>query len=106
MKEKEVTVVAVHPFQKPRKIIIENELKNFQNFVGGLIECIPWKDAVLVCNEEGKLQGLPFNRPLIDKYGRVLDIIVGPFFLVQVDSEGNFCSLSEDKAAEFIEEFK
>lgn len=36
--------------------------KELQKTVGGLIECVPSDDRVTIwCNEEGKLNGLPFN---------------------------------------------
>ena len=37
-------------------------LKEAQDFVGGMVECITFPNGdVLIINEEGKLIGLPFN---------------------------------------------
>ena len=37
-------------------------LKEAQDFVGGLVECITWPNGdLLIVNEEGKLMGLPLN---------------------------------------------
>lgn len=42
--------------------MFENTLEAFQKAVGGYIETYTLaKDIVLVCNEEGKLIGLPYN---------------------------------------------
>ena len=41
---------------------IENELKELQRIVGGYIETVTLtSDAVVICNEEGRLSGLPYN---------------------------------------------
>ena len=50
---------------KPAKITdIPHDLKAMQTIVEGPIQALyPWDDPVaLVCNEEGKLHGLPLNR--------------------------------------------
>ena len=42
--------------------LFQNTLKEFQRVVGGFIEVVPLvSDIVMICNEEGKLIGLPFN---------------------------------------------
>ncbi len=47
--------------------IIDNEkntptLKEAQDFVGGMVECITWPNGdLLIVNEEGKLMQLPLN---------------------------------------------
>lgn len=41
---------------------ISSSLGNLQRTVGGYIECVTIaKDAVIICNEEGRLLGLPDN---------------------------------------------
>jgi len=41
---------------------ISNSLKNLQNTVGGYIETVTIAtDLVIICNEEGRIRGLPFN---------------------------------------------
>ena len=59
-----------------------NGLKEMQALVGGYIQAVyPFEDPVaVVCNEEGKNLGLPFNRPLLDEHGLPYDIICGTFF--------------------------
>ena len=71
----------------------DNTLEAMQKFVGGLIECITLSDTgsevTLVCNDEGKLLGLPLNRPLWDG----ADVLAGPGFLAGCDNEGNLTCL-------------
>ena len=51
------------------------------------------KGVCLICNEEGKLNGLEGNRRLSN------DIIAGVFYIVGEDKAGNLVSLREDKMA-------
>lgn len=46
--------------RKPYVTWIEDSLENLQRAVGGNIECFTFaKDAVIICNEEGRLPGMP-----------------------------------------------
>ena len=73
--------------QIPEVREVENELHVFQEIVGGYIECFPIFDNVIcVCNEEGKLKGLPINFVFAG------DIIVGDVFFC-AENEGDFESL-------------
>lgn len=70
----------VTPHHTPVEIRISDDLKSMQRAVGGLIEMIcPFEDesAILVCNEEGKLNGMEGNRRLEG------DVIAGPFFIIR-----------------------
>ena len=41
---------------------IRNDLKTLQSIVGGYIEAVPVGDGVVViCDEEGRLKGKPYN---------------------------------------------
>lgn len=84
-------VLIVEPGKYPREAEITGDLKSMQEIVGGTMQAVyPWKDrAALVCNDEGKLMGLPLNRSLED-----YDIIAGTFFICGLGKE-NFCSLTE-----------
>ena len=68
----------------------------------------PFKDPVaLICNDEGKLIGLPQNRPLKHpETGEIYDIVCGPFFLCSAppDSE-NFESLPDDLIEKYSKVF-
>jgi len=79
-----MNVLIIEPGKVPREAEIGSDLKDMQEVVDGYIEAVyPYDDPVaLVCNEEGKINGLPLNRKLED-----YDIIAGTFFI---------CGLSED----------
>ena len=55
----------------------------------GYIEILyPFDDPIaLVCNEEGKLLGLPLNRSLRDSCGQNYDAIAGTFFLCRIPTD-------------------
>ena len=57
-------------YDEPAEVIeMEDSLKAMQEIVGGLIEeYMPWDDEVaIICNEEGKMNGLPLNRAVRDE---------------------------------------
>ena len=66
-----IAVLIVEPGKEPYVKEIDSGLESLQHEVGGCIEAIyPYEDPVaLVCNEEGKLEGLPLNRALRDEDG-------------------------------------
>ena len=85
---------------------VDDTLEAKQKIVGGLIEVVPFEletldDALIVCNEEGKLIGLPPNT-LFD-----FDYIAGDYFVIGDDYEnGDFKSLTDEqieKAKPYIE---
>lgn len=80
--------------------------KSLQKMVGGLIQAVyPFEDAVaLICNDEGKLLGLPINRPLYDEDGEMYDILVGTFLVVGL-TEDDFGSLPEEMIEKYTEAF-
>ena len=50
------------PGCEPEIIEVDNTLKALQAEVGGYIETVTIaSDAVIICNEEGRLCGLPYN---------------------------------------------
>jgi len=53
-----------------------------------------------VCNEEGKLNGMEYNRAIRDENGEVREIIAGPFLIVGLGEE-DFTSLSEDMVQKY-----
>lgn len=61
-------VVLVEPGKAARITEIGEDLQDMQEIVGGLIQALyPWEDpAAIVCNDEGKIMGLPLNRVLED----------------------------------------
>ena len=100
MKENKIKVLSVTPGQPPTVKEIGKDLDSLQAEVGGLIECISFPNGcVVVCNEEGKLNGMQPNRRL------GADIICGPFFVCDTTRSGDFSSLSKSKIAEYSQLF-
>ena len=54
----EITVLKVEPGKPPEIVSMANTLRAMQEMVGGYIEIVPLDDACLVCNDEGKLNGI------------------------------------------------
>ena len=95
-------IVLVEPGKEAREAEITGSLQSMQQLVGGLIQAIyPWEEPVaLVCNDEGKILGMPLNRVLED-----YDVIAGPFFICGIEGD-HFCSLTEEQAKTYLEKFR
>lgn len=65
-RENTLSVLLVEPEKYPKMIEIEDTLEAMQHLVGGDIEeYMPFEDDVaIICNEEGKINGLPLNRAI------------------------------------------
>ena len=100
-------VLVVEPEKEPYVKEISRGLSSLQKEVGGFIEAVyPFEDPVaIICNEEGKLEGLPLNRALRDEDGHVYDIIAGTFLIAGL-SEDNFCSLDDTQIEKFSSMYK
>ena len=63
MNEKQIMVMIKRPGEEPDlDPLFDNDLKAFQEAVGGYIETVTLTpEIVVICNEEGRLRGLPFN---------------------------------------------
>lgn len=57
-----------------------------------------------ICNEEGKLDGLPLNRALRDEDGDIYDVVAGNFFLAGI-GEDDFIDLPDELVEQFTEQF-
>lgn len=90
-------VLVVEPL-KPCYVREIEGLQAMREIVGGHIEAIyPYEEQVaVIANEEGKLLGLPYNRPLLDEHGVPYDIVCGTFFVAGLSGE-TFTSLTEDQ---------
>lgn len=101
--QRNIDVLYIEPNKLPVKKTIKNTLEEKQKLVDGYIEYTYLEDCddvAVVCNEEGKIYGLPPNRDI----GH--DIIVGNFFLVGDDPElGEERSLTEEQIAKYTKYF-
>ena len=102
-----IAVLIVEPGKEPYVKEIDSDLKSLQHEVGGCIEAIyPYEDPVaLVCNEEGKLEGLPLNRALRDEDGDIYDVVAGTFMVVGL-TDDSFGSLTVEQMQKFSDLFK
>ena len=105
--EKGMTVVACYPGKTAQVIEIEGGLEGMQKFVGGFIEAVyPFDDPVaIVCNEEGKLNGMKPNRALYTEDGEMFDIVAGPMFVCGLGEE-NFVSLQGELLEKYLDKYK
>lgn len=98
----DMKVILIEPTKRARVVSIADSLESIQDIVGGLFQVIyPYRDSIaLICNDEGRLLGLPFNRALCDENGRMYDIVCGTFMLAGIanpagEDDGDFYDLSD-----------
>lgn len=95
-----IRILVVEPNKEPYQLKIEHTLENMQNVVGGLIEFVELESNTdLICNEEGKINGLELNRIVGN------DIIAGTFFIAG-QHYGETISLSRKQIKKYKEIFK
>lgn len=96
-------ILRVEQYKPPFVKEIDPGLESLQHEVGGWIEATyPFEDDVaVICNEEGKINGMELNRALRDDDGEIYDAIAGPFLIVGLGDE-DFDSLSD----EMIEKYR
>ena len=99
-KDDEITVLLIEPEKVPREITVPNSLESLQNAVGGYIEVVyPFDDnACIICNEEGKLNGMQLNRALRTEDGELYDILAGPVIIAGL-TEDDFGSLTAEQVS-------
>lgn len=84
---------------------ISGSLESLQDCVNGYIEplCLD-VDTILLCNEEGKINGSMPNRFALDKNDNVIDLIYGDFVIVGVDGDG-FTGLTQKQIDEYLPKY-
>lgn len=100
--EKTIKALVVEPMQPCRVEEFPDTLDAMRKIVGGDIEAVyPFPEPVaVVCHAEGKMLGLPFNRPLMDENGLPYDVLCGTFFMAGVGEE-DFVSLTEEQIQKY-----
>ncbi len=101
-----IKVVLVKPMERPIITEIDKSLKSLQSIVEGRIEAVyPFEEMVaVVCNEEGKINGLPLNRALMDG-NEITDIVAGNFFICDASGD-DFDSLNDEQLNRYAQIFK
>jgi hypothetical protein len=90
-------VILKKPGELPEVAFLPSGLAGAQSAVGGLIDVVRLAPGLdLVINEEGLIHGLPTNFLLVTDDDLIT--IVGAAFLVAVDEEGAFQSLTAEQA--------
>lgn len=102
MNDNPLKVLVVEPMKRPYVQEIDGSLASMQKLVGGTIQAVyPFDDAVaLVCNDEGKLMNLPYNRFLYEENRNPYDVVCGTFFVVGVGDE-DFKSLTNQQIRKY-----
>lgn len=104
--ENKITVVMCEPDKLACVTQIDNDLDGLQGAVGGLIEgYYPFPEQVcIVCNDEGKINGMPLNRSIV-REGKMIEIMAGPFFICDC-SRPQYRSLTEEQQKRYLQMFK
>lgn len=91
-------ILMVEPERHPKIAEIPHTLEAMQQTVGGYIEITyPWREPIaLVCDEEGMLKQLPFNRLVAPQ-----NAIFGTFFLCGIGEE-DLTDLPEELADKYM----
>lgn len=101
-------ILVVEPGKAPAEREITGTLDSMQEVVGGMVQGLYIaEDIAIICNEEGKLLGLPLNRAIFDQETHeIREIIAGTFFVcgAPIDSE-SFASLTDEQIQTYRKRF-
>ena len=104
-----IHAIYVQPGEPAREILMEDTLEEIQKLVGGFLEeYYPFDDdAVILCNEEGKLLGLEPNRSFRGEDGKVLDVVCGSFLIVRAEPESErYSDLTPAQIRKYLTQFR
>ncbi len=106
-KENKIRVLMVEPGKKA----YEKEIGTSLNELYAALECdciqtfYPYDDlVVIVCDDEGKINGSRPNRAIYGEDGKMMDIICGKFFICDC-STSEFKSLPDDMMGKYKKQF-
>ena len=86
--------------KNPKVQDITNDLETLKTLVGGYIEVVRMEDNILlICNEEGKLQGL------LPNFSTGYDVIVGTAVFVSFDGKEDFTDLNDWQIENIMSKF-
>lgn len=102
-----ITVVMCEPGKLAKTVEIGTRLEDLQKAVGGCIEAYyPFEEEVcIVCNDEGKFNGMRPCRAIYGEGKQLMDIVFGPFFICDCSGE-NFGSLSQEQIEKYTDQFR
>ena len=93
---KKLKVIICPAEREPYAANVSDSLEALQKIVGGYIKTVTvFTDAVVICNEEGRILGLPENRSFF------ISGICGDCLICGVDGE-EFASLSEPDCGKLL----
>ena len=102
-------VLVIEPHKPPYPLEMDGTLAAMKNLVGGTIQAVyPFEESIaLICNDEGKLLGLPLNRALYhQETGELYDVIAGTFFLCGAPPDADhFTSLTAEQLEKYLQYF-
>ena len=95
-------VVMLEPEKPAYQAEIADKLHAIQHAVQGHFEpAYPFdSNAVLICNEEGRISGMDGNRTIDG------NLYFGPLFIIGDNGDGNFCSLTDDQVQQYLDRFQ
>ena len=101
--QRNIKVLVVEPNKLPYEKVIQNRLRDKQQIVDGYIEYVRLLEddsVVLICNEEGKINGSEYNRDI------GYDIIAGTFIIArECADDGEDRSLTDEQIEKYKERF-
>lgn len=104
-----VTALIVEPGKVPYVQEIGSDYQSLFCLLGGPIEgfTLNFDGVNILCNEYGKVLGLPSNRAILDSMEEPCDIIAGTFIVIgaREDSE-EYSSLTAEEINKYYELFK
>lgn len=102
-------VIAIDQDKGVRVEEIDGSLKSMQKLVNGHIEIVSTAhfsdNALLICNEEGKIRKMPLTLLIFGENMRLDDMIVGPCFICASDGE-EFTGLTEEQIEKYLKMFE
>lgn len=103
----ELRVLYIQPDKQPKEMLIDNELGAMQALVGGFIEVVHTvSGALIVCNEEGRINGMKPNRVVLTTASTApVTEVFGPFFIC-MDGGEEFESLPDALIKRFTEWYR